>query len=164
LIWGCISDLLGVRIGLDFESVAQFWLANKRHKVLNIVSSAVLWSMWKFRNEMCFQGRKWKGMKDMLFKIARMLRRWMSLLQQEMGSRIEEVIVQLEVKASFPPQLMWRNQKDSLLGSVQLGAQPLTSSAVDPNQQVSEEITQVHIQSVLVGRNALSNSAMLPLN
>lgn len=48
LIWKYISELLGVRIGYDFESAAQLWLANKRHKVTNTVSAVVLWSIWKF--------------------------------------------------------------------------------------------------------------------
>jgi hypothetical protein len=73
LVWDYISEILGLNIGHDFESVARFWLANKKHKVTNTISAAVLWSFWKFRNELCFQGRKWMGLKDVLFKIARML-------------------------------------------------------------------------------------------
>jgi hypothetical protein len=45
IIWECISELLNLSLGQDFESVARFWLANKRHKVTNVVSSAVLWSI-----------------------------------------------------------------------------------------------------------------------
>jgi hypothetical protein len=45
IIWECISELLNLRLGQDFESVAHFWLANKRHKVTNVVSSAILWSI-----------------------------------------------------------------------------------------------------------------------
>ena len=36
-IWNCISEILGIRIVQDFESVARFWLANKRHKVTNTI-------------------------------------------------------------------------------------------------------------------------------
>jgi len=45
IIWECISELLNLSLGQDFESVAHFLLANKRHKVTNVVSSAVLWSI-----------------------------------------------------------------------------------------------------------------------
>jgi len=45
IIWECISELLNLSLGQDFESVARFWLDNKRHKVANVVSSAVLWSI-----------------------------------------------------------------------------------------------------------------------
>jgi hypothetical protein len=46
------------------------------------------------------------GVKDMLFKIAKMLRRWVPMMQQEMGECIVRMVVQLELKASSPPQLM----------------------------------------------------------
>jgi hypothetical protein len=56
LIWRLISGLLGVNLGDSFESVACLWLANKKHELTNVVSSAVIWSTWKLRNEICFQG------------------------------------------------------------------------------------------------------------
>jgi hypothetical protein len=49
-----VSDLLGFNLGCDFESVARFWLANKRHGLTNVISAAVLWSLWKLRNEIYF--------------------------------------------------------------------------------------------------------------
>jgi hypothetical protein len=94
------------------------------------------------------------GVKDMLFKIARMLRRWMLLM------RIEEVIVQLEVKALSPPQLTWCSQENSLLGLAQLDTLLLNSSVAVPSQQFTEEAYAVYDQTVLAGRNALSNSVM----
>lgn len=100
LVWEYISEILGLNIGHDFESVARFWLVNKRHLVTNTVSAAILWSFWKFR----------MGLKDVFFKIAKMLRRWIPMMQQEAGVRIEEVITQLEFKASMPPLLMWYSQ------------------------------------------------------
>ena len=103
LIWEFISEVVGVELGQNFESVARFWVANKRHKVTNIVSTATLWSIWNFRNEICFQGRKWMGLKDVLLKIARMLKRWRPMMQQELGEKIEGVINQLEQKALSPP-------------------------------------------------------------
>ena len=38
-------------------------------------------------------------------RIVTMLRRWLPMLQQEMEGRIEELVVQLKVKASSPPQI-----------------------------------------------------------
>jgi hypothetical protein len=54
LIWESISELLNFGLGQYFELVARFWLANKRYEVTNTDSSAVLWSIGKFRNELCF--------------------------------------------------------------------------------------------------------------
>ena len=44
-----------MNIGSDYESVAKLWVANKKHVVTNVISSVVLWSLWKLRNEICFQ-------------------------------------------------------------------------------------------------------------
>lgn len=41
-VWAEISDLLELEIGTDDESVAKYWLANKKHLVTNVVSSAVM--------------------------------------------------------------------------------------------------------------------------
>jgi hypothetical protein len=53
-VWHYISDLLNVNLGKDFESVASLWLANKKHLITNIVSSAILWVIWKLWNSLCF--------------------------------------------------------------------------------------------------------------
>ena len=74
-IWLIISELLNQDIGANFESIARFWVANKRHKFTNVVASSVIWSLWKLRNEMCFQGVTWTGMKRVLLQTVRMARR-----------------------------------------------------------------------------------------
>jgi hypothetical protein len=40
-----VSDLLGFDLGSDFESVARFWLANKRPGLTNVISAVILWSL-----------------------------------------------------------------------------------------------------------------------
>lgn len=80
-----VSELLGFNLGDDFESVARLWLANKRHGLTNVISSAVMWSLWKLRNEIFFLGSKWLGMAQLFLKIVRMLRRWIPLFKQELG-------------------------------------------------------------------------------
>jgi hypothetical protein len=55
-------------LGVDFESVARFWVADKKHKVLNVCSEAVLWAIWKLRIECCFQGTRWEGVHVSLIK------------------------------------------------------------------------------------------------
>jgi len=90
LVWSIISDLLGLNIGENFESVARLWLANKNHELTHVLSSAVIWSIWKSRNELCFQGVPWTGMKSVLMRVVRMIRRWVPMLKQELGRRVEE--------------------------------------------------------------------------
>ena len=76
-IWTVISDIFGIHIGTDFESVARWWISNNRNSVLNIFSSAVLWSIWTLRNDLCFQGKTWLGL-GML---------WNTRMQYRLGMR-----------------------------------------------------------------------------
>ena len=160
LVLDYISELLGLRIGHDFESVARFWLANKKHKVTNTISAAVLWSFWKLRNELCFQGHKWMGLKDVLFKIARMLRRWIPMMQQDSRVRIEEVIIQLERRASMSPQLMWYNQVESSSELAPLGVRLTGSSAATSLQE--SDVFSGRLEEDLVANMALNNVVLSP--
>jgi hypothetical protein len=85
-----ISDLLGQILGKDFDLIARFCVVNKRHNTTNIISLAVLWSMWKLRNEIYFQGVSWIGMQKVLLRIVGLLRRWMALFKQDIGMQVEE--------------------------------------------------------------------------
>jgi hypothetical protein len=58
-------------VGADFESVAKWWLCDRKCKILNVVTSAALWSIWKTRNAICFQGMRWTGMRALFIKCAR---------------------------------------------------------------------------------------------
>jgi hypothetical protein len=44
-IWGFFSDLFGVQLGQDFESVAMWWISNNKNSVLNVFCDAALWSI-----------------------------------------------------------------------------------------------------------------------
>jgi hypothetical protein len=52
--WFVVSEVLGFRIGENMVNIGQFWLSNKKHCIVNMVSSVVLWSIWKLRNDLCF--------------------------------------------------------------------------------------------------------------
>ena len=40
-VWKLVAEVLGVNIGADYESVVKLWVANKKHVVTNVISSAV---------------------------------------------------------------------------------------------------------------------------
>ena len=61
-----ISDILGIQVGVDIITIGKFWLSHKKNSLVNMITSAVLWSIWKLRNELCFQRTGWKSM-DILF-------------------------------------------------------------------------------------------------
>ena len=62
LIWKDISDFLGFDIGANLNSIAHYWIADSRHAALNMICSAVLWSIWTLRNDFVFNGLTWISM------------------------------------------------------------------------------------------------------
>jgi hypothetical protein len=67
-LWCVFSEILEVNLGGSFESIGQFWLSNKRHVLMKIITAGTLLSLWKLRNDLCFQNTRWKGM-DILLNI-----------------------------------------------------------------------------------------------
>jgi hypothetical protein len=59
-----IAEILNLRSNWNFEFMATFWIANKKHAFTNIISLAVIWCLWNFRKKMCFQGLVWMGKKS----------------------------------------------------------------------------------------------------
>jgi hypothetical protein len=43
--WELVSQAIGVHIVKDLESVAKLWICNKKCYIVNIVTSAVCWSL-----------------------------------------------------------------------------------------------------------------------
>jgi predicted HTH transcriptional regulator len=57
LFFGCsvaTQEIIGFPIGQDYESIASCWLCNKKFGVVNSLTSAVCWGLWKLRNSLCF--------------------------------------------------------------------------------------------------------------
>jgi hypothetical protein len=44
-IWKEVLEIVSRVVGTDFESVAKWWLCDKKCKILNVVTSAILWSI-----------------------------------------------------------------------------------------------------------------------
>jgi len=101
------------------------------------------------------------GLKDVLFKIARMLRKWIPMMQQDSGVCIEE-IVQLERKASIPPQLMWHNQVESSSELAPLDVRLMGYSAATSLQE--SNVFSGRLELDLVANVALNNAVLSPLD
>jgi len=108
-------------MGNDFISMASLWISNKKFMVCNIVSSAVLWVIWKLRNALCFQGVPWMGMKMVFAMLGRMLRNWMPMFTMEVQESVEQIVCIVEAEARSAPQIRWRVE---LSGLAQSTAQP----------------------------------------
>ena len=56
-MWCHLSDIFDKNLGANFESVARWWVSNKKNTVLNTCCAALMWCSWKLRNDLCFQGK-----------------------------------------------------------------------------------------------------------
>lgn len=50
LLWDFISQALNLNLK-TFNDIGSKWLSNKNFAAVNIISSAILWCLWKLRNE-----------------------------------------------------------------------------------------------------------------
>lgn len=44
-LWQVVSDITGIATVTDLECIGRFWLSNKQNSLLNLVTSAVIWSL-----------------------------------------------------------------------------------------------------------------------
>ena len=101
-----LSDIFNIMLGSDCESMARWWVSNTKHKIMNGFSAALMWSLWKFRNEMCFQGRIWTGEKTLIRRMLNTLKNWRSLYPEEDATKLDQVLSRLAAKLEAPLQLM----------------------------------------------------------
>jgi hypothetical protein len=101
------SEMVGTQVGQDFESVAKLWINNKKFKLINTFTSAVLWSLWRTRNNMVFQGECWMGMMKVVRRCAGTLRNWKLMMNMEEDGQMECWALELERRSSCPPKIEW---------------------------------------------------------
>ena len=80
------------------------------------------------------------------------------MIQEEMGECIERMVVQLELKASSPPQLMWHNLESSSSRSEPLDVQLTASRVAIPNLHEGNGV--VLGQELLADKDSLSMSEL----
>lgn len=51
-IWSVVSEFFAVSIGDSYKSVARLWVANSKNSALISICAAVMWNLWKLRNDM----------------------------------------------------------------------------------------------------------------
>jgi hypothetical protein len=56
-------DFFGKPVGANLDSIAHYWIANKSNSALNSICIVVLWSIWRLRNDIIFNGVTWLSMK-----------------------------------------------------------------------------------------------------
>lgn len=78
IMWKDISQMTQKPNLSSFEAVATYWLSNKKQSVINMITSALLWSTWKMRNDIVFFGHIWMNMQEIWRRLLS-LKRWQPL-------------------------------------------------------------------------------------
>lgn len=108
VVWCGISQILAVHIGADLESVAKWWICNNNHMVLNMVPTAVMWSLWKEMNDLCFERKNWIGVQVVWRRITQMLRKWRIFCKDTQKPAMNHIVCLLESNTREALQLEWR--------------------------------------------------------
>jgi hypothetical protein len=108
LVWPVISEILGVSVGTNFESVARWWLSNEKNSVINVLCTATIWSLWKLRNDMYFQGKTWPGVQDLFRRIAGDLDRWKILSKDANAVLLAEKAFLVDKRRKDMLRIAWR--------------------------------------------------------
>jgi hypothetical protein len=75
LLWDEVFKIFNIVV-TDFESIATKWLCNKKFLHFNLVSSAVLWTLWINRNNLVFNKTTWLNSKKVWRLALCFLKEW----------------------------------------------------------------------------------------
>jgi hypothetical protein len=107
-MWKEVAEITNRPVVVDFESMAKLWVRDTKLKAVNVFYTAVNWCIWKARNDLCFQGVCWTGMKKLYGQCARLLRNWSLLNKPEAAATLEEWAQEMELRSVRPPRLTWK--------------------------------------------------------
>lgn len=75
-VWDFVSEFFQTSEISCFADICAFWRQHKSKPVLNMVITASLWSIWRLRNEFCFQCSPWRSLNCVLVKLNGYLHQW----------------------------------------------------------------------------------------
>ena len=82
-LWSILSEIFNRQVGTYFVSVGTMWISNRKFIVENVFCAAILWGLWKLRNNLCFQGTLWVDVRVLIMKVTAMLQNWSSMCPKE---------------------------------------------------------------------------------
>lgn len=106
-MWAYLSSISGCLLGGSFDDIGKFWLSNKRNGVLNIITSAALWCLWKLRNDICFQRCMWRSMEMLLYRLAAMVQKWEIICPEEKKETLRLKVERIKEVAGQVHWLPW---------------------------------------------------------
>lgn len=110
VVWHELHRLIGLPVfPVNYENIAGLWLCDVKHEFTNVVSAAIMWILWKKRNDLCFNHKLWTGMQVLWRDLASTLSQWMVLLSADAKMLMGTLVTKLEHLARSPPPLIWRD-------------------------------------------------------
>jgi hypothetical protein len=76
MIWADICEMTNIPLIVDFESMRMMWVRGKKARLFNVLTSTVVWAIWKLRNCICFQGKCWSRVEAVMREVSRLIRNW----------------------------------------------------------------------------------------
>jgi hypothetical protein len=94
--WKMVRETFPCIHMVDFNSLYNIWLSND--PMASIITASFLWSLWKIRNDMHFQGRKWSSLLLVWDRATSMLRSWAPLLKESNSRLMDRSLRLLDIK------------------------------------------------------------------
>uniref|UniRef100_A0A8I6XX12 Uncharacterized protein n=1 Tax=Hordeum vulgare subsp. vulgare TaxID=112509 RepID=A0A8I6XX12_HORVV len=89
------------------NDLCALWQLHKKMPVQNMIAAASLWSIWRLRNDFCFQGRSWRGLGCVLVKLRSFLRQWAALCDATQEEVLRQFITKLDKFREELPRIAW---------------------------------------------------------
>lgn len=106
-VWAFVADCFDHPSISSFDDVSALWHMCKRKPVLNLIVAASLWSLWKLRNEFCFQGRTWRNANCILAKLRSHLQQWKVLCDDTQAALLLKCILLLDKRCGELMRIAW---------------------------------------------------------
>lgn len=106
-VWNFVAECFHIRTPDSFEDICDLWHMHKSKPVLNMVVAASLWSLWKLRNEFCFQGRSWRSVHCVLAKLRSFLQQWSVLCDATQSVLLQRCILLLDRRRGELLRIAW---------------------------------------------------------
>lgn len=106
-LWRVISDMSNYTNELTSVAMLEWWTRNCNRTADVMFHSAALWTLWRYRNDMCFNHVPWIGMEVLWRKAASTLATWEVLCSGPVKERILFLVQKLEQLARALPLLLW---------------------------------------------------------
>jgi hypothetical protein len=97
----------------DFESMAKWWIRHKSCNSVNVFYAVVMWFVWNLRNNLCFQGQCWEGMRKVMASCAKLLQNWSLVNNSDDAAQMAVWARALEARSARPDRLQWTMPDDA---------------------------------------------------